>query len=180
MRAHERACVYVGRTREDPSVDTHSGSKPGRADRSGQSASALSLFKVRLTLSTIPEKKSRPGPPILSSISRVHVSRSLSFSLYSFSSIDLPVSHPSLKFHRFSRTHLWPSDPVPDTRAGKVLPHSSSESHLDGLGFRILHFIFLIFLNTMSFDILILHLCIQSKNVAIHLSRLSRYLSWYS
>lgn len=39
-----------------------SGSKPGRADRSGQSASALSLFKVRLTLSTVPKKKSTPGP----------------------------------------------------------------------------------------------------------------------
>lgn len=43
---------------------THtSGSKPGRADRSGQSASARSLFKVRLTLSTVPEKKSMPVFP---------------------------------------------------------------------------------------------------------------------
>jgi len=74
VRAHERACVYVGCTRGDQSVDTYSRSKPGRADRSGQSASALSLFKVRLTLSTILEKKLKPGPPILSDILQVHIS----------------------------------------------------------------------------------------------------------
>lgn len=57
---------------------THTrGSKPGRADRSGQSASALSLFKVRLTLSTIPEKKSMPGPPSWCPKS-THISLSLS------------------------------------------------------------------------------------------------------
>lgn len=64
-RACSRESLRVRCTCGDQSVDTHLGSKPGRADRSGQSASALSLFKVRLTLSTIPKKKSRPGPPIL-------------------------------------------------------------------------------------------------------------------
>lgn len=64
-RANAREFLRVRRTDVHAGTSrwTHtSGSKPGRADRSGQSASARSLFKVRLTLSTVPEKKSMPGP----------------------------------------------------------------------------------------------------------------------
>ena len=53
--SHVRAATHVW-----------SGSKPGRPDRPGRSASALSLFKVRLTLSTIHERTaaSPPSPPL--------------------------------------------------------------------------------------------------------------------
>lgn len=66
------ACYYMREFLRVRKTDVHaetsrwthtSGSKPGRADRSGQSASAQSLFKVRLTLSTVPEKKSMPVFP---------------------------------------------------------------------------------------------------------------------
>lgn len=74
---------------------THtSGSKPGRADRSGQSASARSLFKVRLTLSTVPEKKSMPVFPGTRESTSSFLLVSLSLYVRSHQSTSPVVSRP--------------------------------------------------------------------------------------
>lgn len=174
--ASAREFLRVRRTDAETNRWTHtSGSKPGRADRSGQSASALSLFKVRLTLSTVQEKKSMPGPPPVFPGTRgsmplfLFVSLSLFLFLRSISPIE-PLRTQIRKFvelqERISSGQVVPfSDPSARPFYVQV-PKVTSMN-------RILRLLFLIFLekrlNGGYLDILFLHFRSKSRQFSLYL-----------